>query len=624
MSKPIEDYGFIGNMNSCALVGRDGSIDWLCLPRFDSDACFAALLGNPDHGRWLIAPKDEVLKTTRRYLPQTAILETTFETASGVASVTDFMPFSPNEETVELIRIVRGVSGRVEFGMEIALRFGYGRTVPWLRRRDYGFRAVAGPDAVDLVTPVALHGENMKTRATFTVTKGQSVPFTLAYHPSNGEPRFIDDRQAVLERTAGWWRNWSGGCRLPHESRPEWKEAVTRSLITLKAMIFAPTGGIVAAPTTSLPEHIGGVRNWDYRYCWIRDATLTLYALLNSGTFAEADAFREWLLRAAAGHPEQLQIMYGLGGERRLTEIELPWLPGYADSRPVRIGNGAHDQLQLDVYGELLDALHACRRSHLGSYGAAWRLQRVLLNNLERIWREPDEGIWEMRGGRRHFTYSKMMSWVAFDRGVKAIEQFGLDGPLERWRRACSDIRSDILANGFDEKRNTFVQHYGGAGLDAALLLMAEVGFIEPQDPRFAGTVAAIERELVEDGFVLRYRPERTRDGLLGKEGTFIVCSFWLADAYVLLNRYDDAIALFERLLSIRNDLGLLAEEYDPRARRQLGNFPQAFSHVGVINTAHNLWQAGGPAEQRADRGALPRTAPEKAKPGGPAPIDQD
>lgn len=621
MSKPIEDYGFIGNMVSCALVGRDGSIDWLCLPRFDSDACFAALLGTPEHGRWLIAPQGGARRTTRRYLPGTAVLETTFETADGVASVTDFMPASAGE-TVELIRIVRGLEGRLAFGMELILRFGYGCTVPWVRRRDYGLYAVAGPDAVEIVTPVALYGRDMKTHADFAVEAGQSVPFTMAYHSSNAEPRFVGDRRLMLERTVGWWRQWSGRCRLPPSAPPAWKDATTRSLITLKAMSFQPTGGLVAAPTTSLPERIGGVRNWDYRYCWIRDATLTLYALLNSGYFEEAEAFREWLLRAAAGHPEQMQIMYGLAGERRLTEIELPWLPGYEGSRPVRIGNAAHDQLQLDVYGELIDALHAARRSHLGSYQAAWRLQRTLLKNLEGLWRQPDEGIWEMRGGRRHFTYSKVMTWVAFDRGIKAIEQFGLQGPVERWRRLRNEVRADILANGYDARRNTFVQHYGGKGLDAALLLMAEVGFLAPEDPRFRGTVEAVERELMEQGFVVRYRPESAVDGLPGSEGTFLVCSFWLADAYAQLHRYDDAAALFERLLAVRNDLGLLAEEYDPRSRRLLGNFPQAFSHVGLVNTAHNLLQAGGPATQRASREEPPQA--DMAGEHGPAPIDQD
>ncbi|HZF36526.1 MAG TPA: glycoside hydrolase family 15 protein [Candidatus Angelobacter sp.] len=614
--KPIEDYGLIGNMVSCALVGRDGSIDWLCLPRFDSDACFAALLGTPDHGRWLIAPHGEVRRTTRRYLPGTAVLETTFETAEGTASVTDFMPLTPSEENVELIRIVRGVAGRVTMEMELVLRFGYGTTVPWVRRRDYGLRAVSGPDAVDLVTPASLIGKDMKTYARFALEKGQSVPFTLAYHRSHREPRFVDDRQVILNRTVHWWQDWSGRCRLPPSAPPAWAEAVIRSLVTLKAMTFLPTGGLVAAPTTSLPERLGGPRNWDYRFCWIRDATLTLYALVNAGYFEEADAFRRWLLRAAAGYPEQMQIMYGLAGERRLTEIELPWLPGYAGSRPVRIGNAAHGQLQLDVYGELMDSLHTARRSGVGPLRSEWRLQVTLLKGLERLCREPDSGIWEVRSVPRHFTYSKVMAWVAFDRGIKAVEQFGLEGPVDHWRQVRDEIRADILANGYDARRNTFLRYYGGQELDAALLLIAQVGFLPSGDPRFRGTVAAIERDLVEDGFVLRYRAQAAADGLPGPEGAFLACSFWLVDAYVQCGRTDDATALFERLLAVRNDLGLLSEQYDPRARRQLGNFPQAFSHVGLINTAHNLLEATGPAAQRADHDALPHPDETAEQPG--------
>jgi len=620
MSKRIEDYGLIGNMLSCALVGRDGSIDWLCLPRFDSDACFAALLGTPEHGRWLIAPQERTRRTTRRYLPGTAILETTFATAEGTVSVTDFMPLGPDEENVELVRIVHGLEGRVTMEMELTLRFGYGTTVPWVRRRDYGLRAVAGPDAVDLVTPVSLVGKDMKTCARFVMEKGQIVPFTLAYHRSHREPRFVDDRQVVLRRTADWWHDWSGRCRLPQEARPEWADAIIRSLITLKSMTFQPTGALVAAPTTSLPERIGGSRNWDYRYCWIRDATLTLYALVNAGYFEEADAFRRWLLRAAAGYPEQMQIMYGLAGERRLTEIELPWLPGYEGGKPVRIGNAAHGQLQLDVYGELMDSLHTARRSRVGPRRAEWRLQTVLLKSLEQLWRKPDEGIWEVRNAPRHFTYSKVMAWVAFDRGIKGVEEFGLEGPADHWRRVRDQIRADILANGFDAQRNTFVRQYGGHDLDAALLLIAQVGFLPPHDPRFRGTVEAIERDLMEDGFVLRYRADKASDGLPGPEATFLACSFWLADAYVQVGRYEDATALFERLLGVRNDLGLLAEQYDPRARRQLGNFPQAFSHVGLVNTANNLLEAQGPAAQRADHEKLPqpRETTEQPRTSGP------
>ena len=613
MSRPIESYGLIGNTIGAALVGLDGSIDWLCLPRFDSDACFAALLGTPEHGRWRIAPDGES-RATRRYLPGTAILETTFETPQGCARVVDFMPFSSDPQAVELVRIASGVQGRVAMSMEFVLRFGYGRDVPWVRRRDYGLSAVAGPDAVQLVTPVALRGEGLKTLGQFTLEPGVAVPFTLSYHRSHRMPPFVEDRQVLLERTAGQWREWSARCVFPEDTPAEWREAVRRSLITLKAMSHQPTGGLVAAPTTSLPERIGGVRNWDYRFCWIRDATLTLYALLNSGYFEEAAAFRLWLLRAAAGDPAQMQIMYGLAGERRLTEVELPWLPGYEGSRPVRIGNAAHGQLQLDVYGELMDVLHAARRSRLSPDEDAWHFQRALLDHLERIWREPDAGMWEVRGAPRHFTYSKMMSWVAFDRAVKAVEEFGLDGPADRWRRIREEIRGDVLANGVDHERGTFVQSYGSKTIDASLLLMAETGFVAARDPLFRGTVQAVERELMEGGFVLRYRPEVSDDGMPGSEGTFLMCSFWLVDAYVLLGRYDDARRLFGKLLSVRNDLGLLSEQYDPRSRRLLGNFPQAFSHVGLVNAVHNLVQAGGPAMQRASRDASP--GPEAPTPG--------
>lgn len=607
MSKPIEDYGFIGNMLSGALVARDGSMDWLCLPRFDSDACFAALLGTPEHGYWRICPTGEAHRLDRRYLPSAPVLETTFETEHGVVSLVDFMPLSDDPEKVDVIRLVRGVSGRVTMRMELALRFGYGKAIPWVRRRDYGIHAVAGPHAVELVTPVRLHGEDMRTVAEFDVNEGDIVPFTLAYHPLYREPHFIGDAGMRLERTVSWWREWTRICRLSEFESPALKDAVERSLITLKALSYQPSGGIVAALTTSLPEEIGGIRNWDYRYCWIRDATLTLYAFMNAGHFNEAGAFREWLLRAAAGAPDQMQIMYGVGGERRLTEIELPWLPGYENSTPVRIGNGACDQIQLDVFGELMDAFHAARKSQLGPSQEAWRFLQAMLSRLEGLWREPDEGIWEVRGGRKHFVHSKVMAWVAFDRAIKAVEQSGLGGPVDKWRALRAEIHGEVLARGYDKGRNTFVQHYDGTALDASLLLMAEVGFLPPDDARFRGTVEAIERELVEDGLVLRYRVEETEDGLTGEEGTFIVCSFWLADAYTMIGRRDDAKALLERLLSLRNDLGLLAEEYHPRLRRQLGNFPQAFSHIGLINTAYNLCRATGPAHQRADLGASPR-----------------
>jgi GH15 family glucan-1,4-alpha-glucosidase len=604
MSRPIEDYGFIGNMLSCALVAKDGSIDWLCLPRFDSGACFAALLGSEENGRWLIQPAGEILRSTRRYRPGTPILETTFETADGAVTVIDFMPLAEDEEHVDLLRIVRGDRGRVEMRMDLVLRFDYGRTVPWVIRMDYGIRAVAGPDAVELRTPVDLQGKNMHTHATFSVGAGAEVPFALTWHPSYRPPTRRWEPAERLAETTDWWRAWSDACTFGNGvAEHPWRDAVVRSMITLKALSYQPTGAIVAAATTSLPEEIGGERNWDYRYCWIRDATLTLLALLSCGYRDEALAWRAWMLRAAAGHPKHLQIMYGLAGERQLTEIELPWLDGYEGSRPVRIGNAAFSQLQIDVYGEIMDALHVGRKSMLEPSHSGWNFQKVLLSDLEERWREPDEGIWEVRGGRRNFTHSRLMAWVAFDRGIKAVEDYGLSGPAERWRDVAQAIRDDILANGWSEKRNSFTQFYGGEALDASLLLIPLVGFLPPDDPRVVATVEAIQHELVEDGLVLRYRPEKTADGVRGGEGTFLVCSFWLADALAMMGRLGEAEKLFERLLSMRNDLGLLAEEYDPRARRQLGNFPQAFSHVGLVNTAHNLASARGPAEQRAERG---------------------
>ncbi|HEX9906444.1 MAG TPA: glycoside hydrolase family 15 protein [Propylenella sp.] len=602
MSRPIEDYGFIGNMLSCALIARDGSIDWLCLPRFDSDACFAALLGNEKHGHWRIAPAAEAREVSRRYREGTPILETTFETNEGAVTLIDFMPLAGDEEHVDVFRIVRGDRGRVRMRMEFVLRFGYGQTVPWVQRTDSGLRAVAGPDALELHTRVELKSRDFRTVADFLVGEGASVPFALCWHPSHRLSERNIDPDARLEEATRWWSGWSARCRFAdHEPHP-WRDAVVRSLVTLKALTYHPTGGIVAAPTTSLPEEIGGERNWDYRFCWIRDATLTLYALLTSGYRDEAKAWREWMLRAAAGHPSQLQIMYGIAGERRLTEIELPWLPGFEHSKPVRIGNAAHDQLQLDVYGEMMDALHVARKFELEPSRDGWNLQRVLLKNLERKWTKPDKGIWEVRGGSRHFTHSRLMAWVAYDRAIKGVEDFGLSGPVEDWKQMRETIRADILANGWSEKRGSFVQYYGGEALDAALLLIPIVGFLPPEDPRVLSTIDAVKGELVEDGLVLRYRPEETNDGLRGREGTFLVCSFWLADALCMVNRLDEAEELFLHLLSLRNDLGLLAEEYDPRTGRQLGNFPQAFSHVGLVNTANNLISARGPAEQRAER----------------------
>ena len=611
MSQPIESYGFIGNMASGALVGRDGSIDWLCLPRFDSDACFAALLGTPEHGRWLIAPQGETKRTRRRYLPGTAILETTFETADGEVAVIDFMPLTRDEEYVDLIRLVRGVRGRVRMRTELIVRFGYGKVVPWVRGQDFGLRAIAGPDAIALRTPVELHGENFTTVGEFSVGEGATVPFALDYHPSYRPGAPHRDCHQSLEETERFWTEWSGRCRYGDHAAPHWHDAVVRSLITLKCLSFAPTGGIIAAPTTSLPEQLGGVRNWDYRFCWIRDATLTLYALLTSGYRDEALAWREWLVRAAAGRPAELQAIYGIAGERRLTELELPWLPGYADSRPARIGNAAFEQLQIDVYGELMDAMHVGRKFELEADDEAWRVQKALMAHLARVWNEPDEGIWEVRGPRRHFTHSKLMAWVAFDRAIKAVESFGRSGPVGEWRAVRARIHEDICSKGVDPDRNCFVQYYGAKGVDAALLLIPEVGFLPPEDPRVHATVAAIERELMVDGLVLRYRTEENVDGLPPGEGAFLACSFWLADVYALLERHDDAERLFEHLLSFRNDLGLLAEEYDPRARCQLGNFPQGFSHIALVNAANNLISRRGPAAQRAERDggdASPRT----------------
>lgn len=601
MSKPIEDYGFIGNMLSAALVAKDGSMDWLCLPRFDADACFAALLGGAEHGRWLLTPAQEIRAIKRRYAPGTAVLETTFETDEGKATLIDFMPFSDDEQYVDVIRMVRGDEGRVEMRMQIILRLGYGRVVPWVRRQGYGLSAVAGPDALQLHTPVDLRSQDFTTCAAFSVGANAVIPFTLAYHPSHKPARPPADCRQRLQDTLKHWQDWLSHSELERFDNPEWREAVERSLITLKALTFQPTGAIAAAPSCSLPERLGGVRNWDYRYCWIRDATLALYALLNSGYRKEAQAWREWLLRAAAGTPQQLQIMYGLAGERRLTEFELPWLPGYERSSPVRVGNAASAQRQLDVPGELMDTLHAGRKSELEHSDDAWRFQKSMLAQLEQDWDKPDEGLWEMRSGKRHFTHSRVMCWVAFDRGIKAVENHGMSGPVERWREVRATIHADVCRRGWSDTKNSFVQYYGGTALDAALLLMAEVGFLRPDDPRFVGTVAAIERELLQDGLVRRYRTDHTSDGLPGGEGAFLACSYWLADAYVLMNRHNDAIALFEHLLDIRNDLGLLAEQYDPEQRRQLGNFPQAFSHIALINTANNLASVYGPAKQRAN-----------------------
>jgi len=582
---PIEDYALIGDLRTAALVGRDGSIDWLCLPRFDSPACFAALLGTPDNGRWRIAPAGGARSEARRYRKGSLVLETSFETATGGVTVTDFMPHRGGESRVDVVRVVRGEHGAVPMELELRLRFDYGSVVPWVRKRDFGLSAVAGPDAVEFYCTLPLENRDFRSRAAFEVRQGETHAFRLTWHPSHHAAPRPSDPLSQCKRTDAWWRHWSG--QLRYEG--PWREAVERSLITLKALIYDPTGSIVAAPTTSLPEQLGGPRNWDYRYSWLRDATLTLRALVHAGYLAEAAAWRSWMVRAVAGQPEKLQIMYGIGGERRLTEQELPWLAGYGGSRPVRIGNAAADQLQLDTYGEMMDLSDMARRAKLEQDDEAWRVQKVLLEHLEDHWRDPDQGIWEVRGAPRHFTHSKIMAWVAVDRSVKAVEEFGLDGDAARWRTLRHEIHSDVCRHGFNAKRNSFVQYYGGEALDAALLMIPRVGFLPPGDPRVVGTVEAIERELMQGGFVLRYRTQQDVDGLPQGEGVFLACSFWLAEALELIGRHDDAVRLFERLLAIRNDVGLLAEEYDPKTKRHLGNFPQALSHIALVNAAFRL-----------------------------------
>ena len=589
----IEDYAIIGDCHTAALVGRDGSIDWLCFPRFDSGACFAALLGTEENGRWLLAPSGEIKTIRRRYREGTLVLETDYETDEGSVTVIDCMP--PRSREPDLVRVVVGRRGQLRMRMQLIIRFDYGSIIPWVRRTEGGIHAIGGPDALVLQTNVALRGKDFTTTAEFIVTEGERVSFVLVWHPAEQPiPTVVDPEETVIH-TEQWWRDWSGRCSY----EGPWREAVTRSLITLKALTYAPTGGIVAAPTTSLPERLGGVRNWDYRYCWIRDATFTLYSLMLGGYTEEASAWREWLLRAVAGKPSELNIMYGLSGERRLTEIELGWLHGYEGATPVRIGNAAHRQFQLDVYGETMDALHLARRTGLEPSEDAWRVQSALVGFLETGWKEQDEGIWEVRGPRRHFTHSKIMAWVAVDRAVKAIESFNLQGPLDRWRKLRRTIHEEVCEQGFDREQNAFVQFYGGKDLDASLLMIPLVGFLPTDDPRVRGTVEAIERNLTTDGLVARYATKQEVDGLPAGEGAFLACSFWLADNFALLGRRDDALRLFERLLELRNDVGLLSEEYDPAKRRLLGNFPQAFSHVSLINTASNLSRRKGPAEDR-------------------------
>ncbi len=593
----IEDYALIGETETAALVGRDASMDWLCAPRFDSGACFASLLGDRQHGRWLIAPVADVRRTRRAYRPETLILETEFETDAGVVRLVEFMPL--RREGPHIVRIVEGVRGRVPMRMELLIRFDYGSVVPWVRNLNGLLQAVGGPDSLYLSTPVETRGEQLSTVADFEIAEGQRIPFVLAWHPSHQPEPALANAEQALKQTETWWKKWSGQCTY----KGEWRPHVLRSLITLKALTNEPTGGIVAAATTSLPEAIGGVRNWDYRYCWLRDATFTLYALMAAGYRDEACAWRDWLLRAVAGDPKKLQIMYGPAGERRLTEVTLPWLPGYESSAPVRIGNAAVTQFQLDVYGEVIDTLYQAQRVGIKSDESTWALQQHLLEFLESHWMKPDEGIWEVRGPRRHFTHSKVMAWVAADRAVKTIATFGLEGDQSRWERLRDAIHVEVCEKGYDAGRKVFIQYYGSSRLDASLLMIPLVGFLPPEDPRVRSTVDAIERDLCFDGFVLRYLTDEKGhvDGLPPGEGAFLPCTFWLADNYQLLGRHQEARGLFERLLGLCNDVGLLSEQYDPRAKRLLGNFPQAFSHVSLINTARNLSTSAGPAVVRKD-----------------------
>jgi GH15 family glucan-1,4-alpha-glucosidase len=603
MTLRIEDYALIGDCRTGALVGRDGSIDWLCWPRFDSAACFAALLGKTDNGRWLIAPKDPSISATRRYRPGTLILETEFQTETGSAAVVDFMP---PVDGAHLVRIVVGRSGRVAFQTELVVRFNYGAAVPWVNRLDDGsINAIAGPERVVLRTPVALYGEDLRTIGEFAVDAGQSIPFVLSYGASFQNPSPPIDPFDALTRTEAFWRPWSDRC----PDVGPWTEAVKRSLITLKALTYAPTGGIVAAATTSLPERLGGVRNWDYRYCWLRDATFTLLAFMNLGYYEEAQAWRDWLIRAVAGNPSQAQIMYGVGGERWLPELIVPWLPGYENSSPVRIGNDASRQLQLDIFGEIADAMFQTLKAGMAPSERAHALRPVVLDYLATAWRQPDEGIWEVRGGRQHFVHSKVMAWVAFDRAANELEAQAFHESGRRWREIADEIHAEVCERGFDGDLNSFVQAYGSKQLDASLLLIPMVGFLSPEDPRVRGTLQAIEdRLLIGDEFVLRYETEHTGDGLPPGEGAFLACSFWLVANYILQGRYAAARKLFTRLLSRCNDVGLLAEELDPLTGRMLGNFPQAYSHVGLINCALNLSRQKGPTEERAETHGPPIT----------------
>lgn len=593
----IEDYALIGDCETAALVCNDGSIDWLCWPAFDSESCFAALLGDKGHGRWRIAPADDS-RMSRRYRGETLILETRFETADGAVTLIDFMP--PRGSASDVVRLVRGERGRVAMHMELIIRFGFGANIPWVRRTGNGeLLAISGPDMTVLRTPVQTHGENMTTVADFVVDAGDTIPFVLTYGASHREvPAAIDVDQALRD-TESFWSDWVDRCTY----RGPRRDMVIRSLVTLKALTYAPTGGIVAAPTTSLPEKLGGKRNWDYRFCWLRDATFTLLALMDSGYFDEALSWHNWLLRAVAGSPSDMQIMYGIMGQRRLLEWEASWLPGYEGAQPVRVGNAAHVQLQLDVFGELLDVFHQARLAKLKLDDGSWAMECEFLKHLAKVWNQPDSGIWEVRGPGKHYVSSKVMTWVAFDRAIKSAEKFGFKAPLEEWRRLRETIHRDVCDKGFDSGQNSFVESYGAKVLDASILLLPSVGFLPPSDSRVIGTMAAVETYLMRDGFVLRHDPRRVTDEQEPIEGAFLACTLWLADAHVLAGHLDKAEILFGRVLGVANDLGLLAEEYDPIAGRQTGNFPQALTHIALINTAHNISAARAatkPAVQRA------------------------
>lgn len=602
MTTPLEDYALIGNCHTAALLSRSGSLDWLCLPSFSSPACFAALLGNPTHGRWLLTAK-EPYELNRRYVKNTMVLETLHRTEKGLCRIRDCMLVGNEPEVPVIVRLVEGLSGVVSLRMELIIRFDYGAIVPWVRRIEDDLVAVGGPDTLRLHTPVPLHGEGLTTLSEFTVQAGETIPLVLTWHLSyQPRPTPVADPVAAVKATEAWWENWASICRCDRAGAT--REAVLRSLLTLKALSYKPTGGIVAAPTTSLPEKIGGSRNWDYRYCWLRDSTFTLYALLSAGYREEATRWREWLVRALAGTPEQVNIMYGLAGERRLAELELPWLPGYEDSRPVRTGNAAHGQQQNDVFGEVIDTLHLARRYGLSSDEDAWRVECKMMEHLSRVWAEPDEGIWEVRGPRRHFTHSKVMAWVAFDRMLAAIREFGLPGPESEWAATRARIFTEVCERGYNRELGHFVQSYDSREVDASLLMLGLVGFLPPEDERYIRTVFAIEKELLHDGLLLRYRSAESVDGLPPGEGAFLACSFWLADSYALLGRMADAERLFARLLAMRNDVGLLSEEFDFERKRLVGNFPQAFSHIALVNTAFNLSLIGKrkPAADRSQQ----------------------